>query len=492
VKLAHELKVEKHIEFIDQYADEDMLRQYLSAADIYITPYLNENQITSGTLCYAVASGAAVVSSPYWHAAELLNNKRGLLFPFNDHVMLEKQLIKLCSDPKYLHQYQKAAFEYGKNITWPKIGEAYYQKTKEIVQESKHKKLDISNILLDCQPQFSLDHLYRLTDDFGLLHHARYIFPNYEHGYCTDDNARALLLATMHYQKNKSKENLQLIDKYLSFLSYTINEDGSFVNFLDYSRNKMESKGSEDSFGRAVWSLGFLVSHAPNQMYKEYASELFCKSSAFFQQITSIRGMGNVMIGISYYLKSFHNNQAMKDHLYEFGVKLFNAYSSVKSKNWKWYENILSYDNGVLPLALLHAGDTLKKTVFIETALESLEFLESITLPLDKLSLVGNEEWLKKGEKKSQFTQQAIDAMALALSFKKAFELTNESHYFYKLESCYTWFLGNNDVFVPLYDEETKGSCDGLHRYGVNRNQGAESLLSWLISSTAYHHTLSK
>ena len=320
----------------------------------------------------------------------------------------------------------------------------------------------------------------------GLLQHARYIFPNYQHGYCTDDNARALLFATMHYQLKKDKTILLLIDKYLSFLSFTLNEDGSFVNFLDYSRNKLEANGSDDSFGRAVWALGYLVAHAPNQMYREYATEMFLSSWKNFHSINSIRGMANVMIGISHFLTIHHDHQELRKKLHQFAVDMFNAYVSENTKEWKWFEGVLSYDNGVLPLAMLSAAKVLKNSIFLETGLESLRFLESITLPDNRLSLVGNEEWLKKGGKKSQFSQQAIDAMAMSLSYKKAYEITNEKHYFKKLEYCYTWFLGNNDVFVPLYDEETKGCCDGLHRYGVNRNQGAESLLSWLISAVAY------
>jgi len=487
--LARDLKVEKHVEFLDQYASEEDLSNYLAAADIYITPYLNENQITSGTLCYAVASGAAVVSTPYWHASELLANERGLLFPFNDSGALETHLCKLVSDKAYLKKYQSAAYSYGQSIVWPKIGQQYYDIAIKIVSESAKKDLNVNRILLSCQPELSTEHLDRLTDDFGLLQHARYIFPNYEHGYCTDDNARALLFSSMLYHQNHTAKSLKYIEKYLSFLSYMKNDNGSYVNFLDYSRNKLETIGSEDSFGRAIWALGHLISHAPNNMYLEYATELFNSSLSIFPKLTSLRGIANSIIGISWYLKTHPHHQEIKDILYQLSLGLFNTYSTEKSGSWHWYENLLSYDNGVLPLALLHAGDTLKKSIFIETALESLLFLERITLNSNKLSLVGNEEWLEKGHEKSQFTQQAIDTMAMALAFQKAYQLKKDPHYYDMLELCYTWFLGNNDVYVPLYDEQTKGCGDGLHKYGVNRNQGAESLLSWLISYTAFKET---
>jgi len=484
--LCHDLKINNHVEFLDQYASEEDLSTYLSAADIYITPYLNENQITSGTLCYAVASGAAVVSTPYWHAAELLANDRGLLFPFNDSHALEQHLANLVSNPDTLKKYQTAAYNYGQTITWPQIGKAYFKEIKQLVDKTIIIDLDINKILLSCQPSLSTDHLERLSDNFGLLQHARYIFPNYGHGYCTDDNSRALLFACMQYKSNKSKKTLQSIDKYLSFLTYMKNDNGSYVNFIDYSKKKLENVGSEDSFGRTIWALGYLIAHAPNTIYQDYATELFNNSMGVFIKLTSLRGVANTMVGISLYLKIHPHNQEVKDILYQLSVHLYNSYSTEKIGSWHWYEDLLTYDNGILPLALLSAGETLKKPVFIDIAIESLQFLERVTLSTNRLSLVGNEEWLKRGQKKSQFTQQAIDTMAMALAFKKAYEIKNDEHYFDMLELCYTWFLGNNDVFVPLYDEQTKGCGDGLHKYGVNRNQGAESLLSWLITYQAY------
>jgi len=487
--LAKDLQIADHVEFLDQYATEEDLSSHLSAADIYITPYLNENQITSGTLCYAVASGAAVVSTPYWHASELLANDRGLLFPFNNSEALSKQLQKLVTDPRLLKKYQDAAFTYGQSITWPKIGEAYYQVIAELVTEKDNHAIDINEILLSCEPQLSTIHLDRLTDDFGLLQHARYIFPNYEQGYCTDDNARALLFATMHYEQTKSQKDLSYIDKFLSFLNFTKNNNNSYVNLLDYSRSKLEEVGSEDAFGRSVWALGYLASHAPNNMYKEFAIELFSSSIGLFTSLKSLRGVANTIIGMSWYLQTNPHHQEVKDHLFQLSVHLYNAYTTNKTGEWHWYEDLLSYDNGILPLALLHAGESLKKPIFIDTAIESLRFLEKATLIDGKLSLIGNEEWWRRGEERSKFSQQAIDTMSMALAAQKAFEITKQQQHLKTIKSCYTWFLGNNDVYVPLYDEETKGCGDGLHRYGVNRNQGAESLLSWLITYLVFHQT---
>ncbi|NOR86527.1 MAG: hypothetical protein GQ527_02845 [Bacteroidales bacterium] len=269
------------------------------------------------------------------------------------------------------------------------------------------------------------------------------------------------------------------------------NNNGTYVNLLDYSHKKLENVGSEDSFGRTIWALGHLIAHAPNQMYREYAIELFSSSISIFSQLRSLRGIANSMIGISWYLRMNPHHQEVKDILLQLAVQLNSAYIFEKAGSWYWYENLLSYDNGILPLAMLHAGETLKKQLFIDTGLESLHFLHSITMETGKLSLIGNEVWLKKGGEKSQFSQQAIDTMAMVLAYQKAYQITGSSDTLENMEICYTWFLGNNDVYIPIYDEHTKGCGDGLHQYGVNRNQGAESLLSWLISYLTYHQTIS-
>jgi glycosyltransferase involved in cell wall biosynthesis len=490
--IAKELKIDNNVLFIDEYVDEERLIKYLSAADIYITPYINEKQITSGTLCYAVASGAAVCSTPYWHASELLSHHRGILFPFNDSDKLEEELSFLLDNEDLLRKYQTNAFEYGQKISWPQIGQQYFDSLKNMISrankpENTFSRSDIEKVLIDCEPELSLEHLKRLTDDFGLLQHARYIFPNYHEGYCTDDNARGLLFATINYKQTRSPFALELIGKYLSFLNYMRNNNGSYVNFISYAKNKLERVGSEDSFGRSLWALGYLIKNAPDKMLSEYATELFAHSLGIIPKLQSIRGKANTIIGLSYYFETHPHAQEIKDYLLTLSVSLYNEFKTHQTNEWKWYEDILSYDNGILSLSMLYAGDTLNNSQLLSAGLESLNFLHEQTSYNGHMSLIGNERWMPKGEQKTQFSQQAIDAMSMVLAYKKAYKITKEEKYSTLLNTAYTWFLGNNDVYIPLYDIHTKGCCDGLHRYGVNRNQGAESLLSWLIAYSVYH-----
>ncbi len=490
--LALELGVSENIIFLNQYATEDDLVKYLSAADIYITPYLNECQITSGTLCYAVASGAAVVSTPYWHASEILSNEVGLLFPFHDYNMLSQQLNNLLDNPEKLNNYQKAAFEYGQSISWPTIGAKYFRSLTRMIFDNEaqlhpFEKKNIRTVLLHCTPELRLDHLERMNDDFGILQHATYIFPNFKEGYCTDDNSRAMIFATMYYQKTKSQQALALIKKYLSFINYMRNDDGSYGNFIGYNKTKPEPIGSEDSFGRALWSLGYLMHHAPDRMMSDYAAELFSYSFDYIPKLKSLRGKANTLLGLYWFYKTHSHNQHVKHLINELSGFIMSEYQAHSSDNWHWFENIVAYDNAIISLSLWHAWEILDKAPLKEIALESTDFIIKTSTCNGHLSLVGNEDWLIKGGKKPQFGQQAIDALALIQLCKKTFEITKLDQYSEALEISYTWFLGNNDVYIPLYDNHTHGCCDGLEKYGVNRNQGAESLLSWLISSLVYN-----
>src|SRR6056297_600695 len=268
MRLVKNLNLEKHVIFLNNFVDEQQLFKYLYASDLYITPYLNEAQITSGTLSYAVGIGSAVVSTPYWHASELLADGRGKLFDFNDIKGLTSLLINLFDHPKVLHKMKKKALEFGRKITWPKTGERYYILAKNILKEEiKKVRKQEPEIDLLILPEFSLAHITRLTDDTGIIQHAKFGIPNLKEGYCLDDNARALLMALMAYKQKKNSRALELIPIYLSYIHYMQNADGSFKNFLSFSRQFLDEKGSEDSFDRTIWALGYLMAHAPNDAY---------------------------------------------------------------------------------------------------------------------------------------------------------------------------------------------------------------------------------
>jgi glycosyltransferase involved in cell wall biosynthesis len=483
LRLVKKLQLENHVTFLNEFIDEQELFKYLYACDIYITPYLNEAQITSGTLSYAVGTGAAVLSTPYWHAAELLGEGRGRLFNFNDSDNLAETLTELFNNPEELREIKSKAGEYGKKITWPKTGEKYVALAEELMKDEhpvvNRKETEPDLLIL---PPFSLAHINRLTDDTGIIQHAKFGIPNLKEGYCLDDNSRALLMVLMAYRQMKDKRALELSPIYLSYIHYLQNPDGTFRNFLSFSRNFLDEVGSEDSFGRTIWALGYLLANAPNDAYYQTGKLVFFNASPNFENLTSIRGIANTMIGISYYLKSNPSDDSMTERLRNLANVLLKHYHENQSDDWNWFESLLAYDNGILPLALLHSAEILNDSKITETAIESMDFLTEHTLKDNYLSIIGNEKWYKKEGERSVFAQQPIDAMAMVLMYHQAFHVTNDKEYLNKLYTSFLWFLGENDLRMSLYDFETKGCCDGFESYGVNRNQGAESSLAYLIS----------
>lgn len=481
-KLAKSLNVDEHLTFINQFVSEEELHHYLTACDIYVTPYLNEAQITSGTLSYAVGSGAAVLSTPYWHAQELLENRRGRLFDFKDSEQLALSVNDLLDHPEKLTELKENAFNYGLNLRWPAIGREYTALLKDSAAlpliKNKSRHIIDSEII----PEFNLTHVKRLTDDTGIVQHAKYGIPNLKEGYCLDDNARALIMALMAYEQNKSKEALDLLPIYLSYIQYMQMDDGNFRNFLSFRREYLDEVGSEDSFGRTIWALGYLINSAPNNSYKEFAEELFQRSIPHFKSLQHLRGLANTIIGLSYYLQAHPYNDGLVAQLKELTQPLIDVYESNKGENWYWFEDKLSYDNAILPLALLHSAQITGNERVMEIAYESIDFLDSLTLSKGYLSPVGSDGWYYRNGNMAIFDQQAIESMAMVLMYFKAYDVSGEKQFLSKMYLCYQWFLGENTLRLPLYDHETKGCCDGLQPGGLNRNQGAESTLAYFIS----------
>ena len=473
----------KYVYFYDKYVTNEELFGYLSAIDIYITPYLNEAQITSGTLSYAIGAGAAVVSTPYWHAKELLSDGRGKIFNFKDSDTLADLLIKLFDNPEELSRIRKKAYQYGRKTIWPEIGARYLKLVANVLKTVPEVKIEeepvINPLVL---PEFCLDHVHRLTDDTGILQHAKYIIPNFKEGYSLDDNARALLMFLMVFRQRKSKEALKLISTYLSFINLMQNDDGSFKNYLSFNRNFIDQVGSEDSFGRTIWALGYLVKYPPNKSFIEITVEILTKSFPNFNHLKFIRGMTNSIIGLCHFLKIFPDNKEMKNILKEMTYKIMKSYQKYKTDDWHWFEPILTYDNGILPLSLLHASEEIGDENILKVAYESIEFLEKITLRTGHLSLVGSDNWYKKGGDRSRFAQQPIDAAAMVLMFYQAYLISKDKTFLKKMLTSYMWFLGENDLNKPLYDFQTCGCSDGIESCGINRNQGAESIIVYKIA----------
>lgn len=483
LRLVKTLQLEKHVVFLNEFIGVQDLFKYLYASDIYITPYLNEAQITSGTLSYAVGVGCAAISTPYWHATELLADGRGRFFNFNDADGLTLVINELLDNPADLKELKRKAYEYGRMITWPKTGERYVKLASSILNEGQ-KAIVKKDTVIDLQilPLFSLTHINRMTDDTGIIQHAKFGIPNLKEGYCLDDNARALLMVLMAYRQMKDIRALELSPVYLSYIHYVQNANGTFRNFLSFSRNYLDEVGSEDSFGRTIWALGYLLGNAPNDAFYQTGRMIFFNAAPNFENLKSIRSIANTMIGISYYLKSNPSDDSMTERLRNLAQSLIKHYEENQTPDWKWFESLLAYDNGILPLALLHSAEILNDNKITKIALATMNFLTDHTLKDNYLSIIGNEKWYKKEGERSVFAQQPIDAMAMVLMYHQAFHVTKDKEYLNKLYNSFLWFLGENDLRMSLYDFETKGCCDGFESYGVNRNQGAESSLAYLIS----------
>lgn len=481
--LAKTLEVDDHVLLLNEFVEERQLFKYLAACDIYITPYLSVAQITSGTLSYAMGSGCAVVSTPYWHAAELLADDKGCFFDFSDADNLAEVINELLEKPEKLKKIQENASHYGEKLIWPKIGGKYAELiAKELSKPKKMqviKEREIDPLIL---PLFSLTHIKRLTDHTGILQHAKFGIPDLKEGYCLDDNARALLMACMYYKEKKDPEALELMTTYLSFVHYMQKEDGRFHNFLSFNRNYLDEVGSEDSFGRTIWALGYLLAHAPMDAYYQAVKMIFSRAAPNFGKIQSIRGIAYTIIGICHYLKVHTSDEVMKRSLRTLTDSLMLHYEQNKTENWKWFEVLLAYDNGILPLALLHASQNLRDKKVAEVAFASMDFLTEHTLKDSHLSIIGNKDWYIKDKERSVFAQQPLDAQAMVLMYHQAYRVTRNRDFLKKLFTSFMWFLGENDMRMSLYDDETKGCCDGFEKDGINRNQGAESTLAYFIS----------
>ncbi|MCC7232044.1 MAG: glycosyltransferase [Bacteroidia bacterium] len=482
-RLTSTLHLNKHVYFLNEFTDQKLLFKYLSASDIYVTPYLNEAQITSGTLSYSVGVGSGVISTPYWHAEELLSDGRGKLFPFNDSEALSDILLDLLDHPEKLNEMRQRAYEYGREMTWERSGERYIEVARDACSQSPQEHSRPENILdPTILPEFSLLHIKRLTDDTGIIQHAKFGIPNLKEGYCLDDHARALLMVLMAYRQTRDKEILELAPIYLSYIHYMQNKDGSFRNFLSFNRNFLDEVGSEDSFGRTIWALGYLLGNAPNDAYYQTGKSIFFAAVPCFERLKSIRGLANTMTGISYYLRRNSTDEGMIQQLRTMAYTLVNYYKNNRNDDWEWFEDVITYDNGMLPLALFHAAEILNDEEILSVANRTMNFLTKLTQRDGYLSIIGNEKWLRRGGERSIFAQQPVDALAMVLMYQQAFHVTRDRELLKRLFTCFMWFLGENDIRMSLFDFETWGCCDGIENYGINRNQGAESSLAYLIS----------
>jgi glycosyltransferase involved in cell wall biosynthesis len=485
VALVVKLGLSEHVIFDDRFVSLEELCAWLMAADIYITPYLNEAQIVSGTLSYAVGAGTAIVSTPYWYAQELLAEGRGVLFGFGDSVVLAASLRELLADKARLKALRARTYRFGRQMRWEIVAEKYlelFQHTGAVAVK-RAMVLKTPPLLLH-EPPFDLAHLKRLTDDTGLIQHAKYIVPDRHTGYCLDDNSRALMLCAGAYSLLRDEEAKKLISTYFSFTHFTQNPDGRFRNFMDYQRRFLDEVGSDDSFGRALWALGYIIWRPPRDAYRSLAFECFQKALPHVRGL-NLRGKALAMLGLAAYLRCYQGDESVAALLRECADHLLVLYRHTAGDDWRWFEDIICYDNGIMPLALFQTYALLREEKYLHVAKETLEFLEKNLIHDGRLSIIGSNGWFRRGGVRAQYDQQPIDATAMVLAYQSAYWVTQDKEYLKKMRLAFGWFLGENDMGMSLYDHDTKGCADGLLAEGVSLNQGGESTVSFLIALLA-------
>ena len=489
-RLAKDLGVQKHVVFFNRFVELEELMRFIGAADIYLTPYLTEAQITSGTLAYAFGNGNAVVSTPYWHAAELLAEGRGRLVPFRDPKAIAAAVLELLRDETLRYSIRKNAFEAGREMTWSHVAKLYAKSFEQARLDHSFVGRRASPIkTLDEQPgqlpELKLDHLYRMSDSTGIFQHASFTVPNFAEGYCTDDNARALLLGLMLQQLgHESSQISALTATYAAFLNHAFDRSTRrFRNFMSFDRHWLEEVGSEDCQGRALWALGFGVAQAGHGSFQMLAAQLFEQALPAVTDFASPRAWAFALIGIHEYLQRLDGDRLVTQMREALTGKLIQRYADAASDDWHWFEDTVSYANAKLPHALILSGRGMNNTAILKTGLESLRWLLVVqTSDAGFFRPIGSNGFFPRGKERAQFDQQPIEAQATVAACIAAYHATGEMLWVTEARRAFEWFLGQNDLGLPVYDASTGGCRDGLHVDRVSQNEGAESTLAFLIS----------
>jgi glycosyltransferase involved in cell wall biosynthesis len=498
LELADELGVSSHVIFNNRFVTSEELVEHVGAADIYITPYRQEAQVVSGTLAIALGAGKAIISTPYWHAKELLADGRGVIVPFDDPDSIADATNRLLDNDAERHAMRKRAYLHSRGTTWQETAQAYmasFQRARvERMLRPRPTLQDLFTVkATDRLPKMNTSHLSNMTDDTGMLQHAIFSLPNCNEGYTTDDNARALIVTTLLNSSplSSSYEYSTLSHRYLAFLWLAFHDKTDrFRNFLSYSREWQESVGSEDSHGRALWAVGTVLGKSKDAGLRGAAGRLFEAAASITLTFTSPRAWAFSILGMQAYLDWFPGDRVVQDSRNVLANRLLSAYEHTHSTSWQWFEKSLSYSNARLSQSLLMAGWRSDNARMIEAGCESLRWLVAEQHRGNDMVFVpiGSMGFAVDGGEKARFDQQPVEACATISACILAHRITNEQYWLDEAWCAFRWFLGENDLQVPLYDAVTGGCKDGLHPDRVNENQGAESTLSFLMALLEMQH----
>jgi len=483
------LGIDASVVFHDRFVEDGELADFLSAADIYVTPYLNAQQSTSGTLARAVAAGRAVISTPYWHARELLADGRGLLVPVRDALAIAKAANRLFADGAERAAIGRRAAEHALGSSWPVVARSYLRSFEHALEGQRRRRTLPSSLQLAPPadlPEVNLEHLRSLTDDTGLIQHATFDVPRYAEGYCLDDNARALLLMTLVEEAStaRPRSSRAAVARYLAFVAYAFDrQSGRFRNFMSYGRQWTETVGSEDSHGRAVWALGAVVGRSAEPSRQGLARELFEAALPPLSGFSSPRAWAYGLLGINEYLRTFRGDSGAESLRHVLVEKLTALHRLHATPDWPWFEDFLTYSNARLSQALIVSGEAMADPELTRLGLATLGWLAEAQISAEgHFAPIGSNGFQLKGMAKAEFDQQPVEAGAMVSACLDALRVSGDSRWTKYGRRAFDWFLGHNHLRLPLYDAATGGCRDALHRERRNENQGAESTLSFLLA----------
>ena len=502
---ARELGVAEHVLFYDQFVELKDLKEFIGAGDIYITPYLDPEQVVSGTLAYTVGAGKAVISTPYRYARELLDEGRGILVPFRDSKAIGEKILYLLDNEAERNAMRKRAYLYGRNMIWPAVAKSYHESFERARQQhfSDHYVIRSNNFAEEEAeeiPELKLNHMERLTDSTGMFQHAVFSVPNYNEGYTTDDNARALILAVELEEVNSLSWRgidqqavtrvQELANRYLAFLWHAFNPEAKrFRNFMDYDRRWLEEVGSEDSHGRALWALGMVLARSKREGLQGTAGRLFDLALPAVGEFTSPRSSAFALLGIHRYLRRFPGDRAVLTTQRALIQRLIQLYHDNRTEDWHWFEDRATYCNPSLSQALLRYGNSNQDEEALAIGLESLEWLVTIQQSEKGWIMpIGNQGFYRKGGPIPYFDQQPVEVYSLLSACLDAYRATKDLKWYHRARQAFDWFLGRNALGVSVYDKVTGGCRDGLQVDRLNENQGAESTLSFLLALLELQH----
>lgn len=495
VARAHARGVENHVLFLDRFVDLATLLDFISMCDVYVTPYLTESQMTSGTLAYSFGLGKAVVSTPYWHARELLTGGRGVLVPFNDVATIGAEVAGLLTDHPRRESMRERAYAGSRAMTWARTAERYVSlfedvrlATRPTVSASPSQSSLPGRSALP--PTVQLCHLRLMSDDTGLLQHAIYSVPDRSYGYCVDDNARALMLASALNASGEQPMSDELAGRFAAFVQHAWNPQAKrFRNFMGFDRRWTEEVGSEDSHGRALWALGECARNDPNASRRKWAASLFLAASPAAQTFSSPRSWAFTLLGLSSYGEAVDTDRGSRELRYQLAERLMMILSSVETREWVWFEKGLSYDNARLPQALIVTGLSTSVPSYVAAGLRSLRWLMTLqTTAEDLFRPVGSQSFGDVLSPPRAFDQQPLEATATIAACCAAWRADSDMKWRADALRAFSWFLGRNDLSTPLVDVEAGSCCDGLHPDRPNENRGGESLVSYLLALAEIRH----